>query len=112
MDPACPERLNVRSLAGLPEFLFFLFAPKKKKRKEKKRKKKERRGMEKVTPHVKNQRRASQQKETRARYVPFQVSDLHEVATSIRDLGFGDLDCSTFLCCLLFIISLLFSSLV
>jgi hypothetical protein len=52
---------------------------------------------------VKNQRRASQQKETRVRYVPFQVTDLQEVATSFRDLGFGDLDCSTFLCCLLFV---------
>jgi hypothetical protein len=44
LDPACPERLNVRSLAGLPEFLFFLFAPKKKKRKEKKKERKKRDG--------------------------------------------------------------------
>lgn len=29
--------------------------------------------------------------------MPFQFSDLQEVATSFRDLGFGDLDCSTFL---------------
>jgi hypothetical protein len=81
-------------------FFFFFFAPKKKKRKEKKRK--ERRGMEKVIPHVKNQRRASQQKETRVRYGPLQFSDLQYVATSFRDLGFADLDCSRFLCCLLF----------
>ncbi len=65
--------------------------------------------MEKVTPRVKNQRRASQQKETRVRYVTFRVSDLQEVATSFRDLGFGDLDCSTFLCCLLFHLSLVSS---